>query len=161
MGALFVTQQPQQRILVALDGSELAERALPEVLALAKLPESEVTLLQVVPPVDEVVGDGEEFAIDQQWESRRINAARYLKRICARPEWRSVRARVAVETGRPAEAILDFARKHKMDRIVIATHGRTGLGRWVYGSVADKVLRAADRTVVLVRVGKTSGAARN
>ena len=45
--------------------------------------------------------------------------------------------------GRPAETILDFAQKHDIDRSVMASHGRTCLGRWVYGSVADKVLRAA------------------
>ena len=146
--------RPQQRVLVPLDGSELAERALHEALTLAKLPDSEVILLQVVPPIEEVITDGEEFSIDQQWERRRSGAARYLNGICARPEWRSVHTQVAVEMGRPAETILDFAQKHHIDRIVMASHGRTGLGRWVYGSVADKVLRAADRTVVLVRVGR-------
>jgi nucleotide-binding universal stress UspA family protein len=56
--------------------------------------------------------------------------------------------------GGAAEAILVFARKRNVDRIVMSTHGRTGINRWVYGSVADKVLRAADRTVVLVRALK-------
>ena len=147
-------QKTRQHMLVTLDGSELAELALPEVLTLAKLPESEITLLQVVPPIEEVVSDGEDFAIDQQWERRRASALRYLNGICARPEWHGVRTHVAVEMGKPAETILDFAQRHNVNRIVIATHGRTGLGRWVYGSVADKVLRAADRTVVLIRAGR-------
>ena len=146
--------RPQQRVLVPLDGSRLAELALHEALTLAKLPESEVTLLQVVPPIEEVVTDGEEFAIDQQWERRKSSAIRYLNGICTRPEWRGLHTQVAVEMGRPAETILDFAQKHDIDRIVMASHGRTGLGRWVYGSVADKILRAADRTVVLVRAGR-------
>ncbi len=146
--------RPRQRVLVPLDGSKLAELALPEALTLAKLPDSEVTLLQVVPPIEEVITDGEEFAIDQQWERRKSSALRYLRGICARAEWRGVRTQVAVEMGGPAETILEFAQKHDIDRIVMASHGRTGLGRWVYGSVADKVLRAADRTVVLVRVGR-------
>ena len=145
--------RPQQRVLVPLDGSALAELALREALTLAKLPDSEVTLLQVVEPIEEVITDGEEFAIDQQWERRKSSALQYLNGIRSRPEWRSVHTQVAVEMGRPAETILDFAQKHDIDRIVMASHGRTGLGRWVYGSVADKVLRAADRTVVLVRVG--------
>lgn len=147
-------QKTRQHMLVTLDGSELAELALPEVLTLAKLPESEITLLQVVPPIGEVISDGEDFAIDQQWERRRASALRYLNGICARPEWHGVRTHVAVEMGKPAETILDFAQRHNVNRIVIATHGRTGLGRWVYGSVADKVLRAADRTVVLIRAGR-------
>jgi len=60
-------------MLVTLDGSELAELALPEALTLAKLPESQITLLQVVPPIEDVITDGEEFAIDQQWERRRAS----------------------------------------------------------------------------------------
>jgi len=145
----------RHRILVPLDGSELAEFALPEALTLAKLPDSEITLLQVMPPIEDLIADGEEFAIDQQWERQKIIALRYLNGICARPEWRTLQTHVAVEMGRPPETILDFAQKHDIDHIVIATHGRTGLGRWVYGSVADKVLRAADRAVVLVRVGRS------
>lgn len=147
------TQRAEQRILLALDGSTLAELALREALILAKVPGSEIILLQVVPPIEEVITDGEEFAIDQQWERRKDSAQRYLKEICGRPEWRGLHTQVAVEMGNPAETILEFAKKHDINRIVIASHGRTGLGRWVYGSVADKVLRGADRTVVLVRAG--------
>jgi len=146
-----------QRILVPLDGSLLAELALPEALALAKLPESRVTLLHVIPPIEDVISDGEVITIDQQWENRRIHGMRYLQSICTRPDWKNVKVGVAVEMGIPAEVILDFARKHKIDRIVMSTHGRTGVNRWVYGSVADKVLRGADRTVVLVRAGSPIG----
>jgi len=147
-----------QSLLVPLDGSPLAELALPEALALAKLPESRVTLLHVIPPIEDVISDGEVITIDQQWENRRIHAVHYLESICARPDWKNVKVTVAVEMGIPAEVILDFARKHKIARIVMTTHGRTGINRWVYGSVADKVLRAADRTVVLVRAGSPIGA---
>ena len=146
-----------QRILVPLDGSPLAELALPEALALANLPESRVTLLHVIPPIEDVISDGEVITIDQQWENRRFHAIRYLESIRTRPDWTNVKVGVAVEMGNPAEVILDFARKHKIDRIVMSTHGRTGINRWVYGSVADKVLRAADRTVVLVRAGSPVG----
>jgi len=142
---------------VPLDGSPLAEQALPEALALAKLPESRVTLLHVIPPIEDIISDGEVITIDQQWENRRIHATRYLESICTRSDWKNVKVAVAVEMGIPAEVILDFARKHRIDRIVMTTHGRTGINRWVYGSVADKVLRAADRTVVLVRAGSPNG----
>ena len=67
--------------------------------------------------------------------------------------------RIAVGMGKPADVILDFARKHHVDRIVMCTHGRTGIYRWVYGSVANKVLHAADRTAVLVRAGSPDGSA--
>jgi nucleotide-binding universal stress UspA family protein len=146
-----------QSLLVPLDGSPLAELALPEALALAKLLESRVTLLHVIPPIEDVISDGEVITIDQQWENRRIHATHYLESICTRPDWKNIKVTVAVEMGIPAEVILDFARKQKISRIVMTTHGRTGINRWVYGSVADKVLRAADRTVVLVRAGSPIG----
>ena len=141
-----------QRILVPLDGSPLAELALAEALALSKLPNTEVTLLQVVPPIEEVITPGlQGITLDEQWDLQKQQALRYLHSICGRPEWHGVQIHVAVEMGRPAETILAFAEKHGADRIVMSTHGRTGLGRWVFGSVADKVLRAAKTTVVLVR----------
>jgi nucleotide-binding universal stress UspA family protein len=140
-----------QSILVPLDGSPLAELALYEALTLAKLPDSQVILLQVISPIENVITNGEVFTVDQQWENQRIHAVNYLQSICARPDWKNVKTQVAVEMGNPAEVILDFARKHKVDWIVMSTHGRTGINRWVYGSVATKVLEAADRTVVLVR----------
>jgi len=60
--------------------------------------------------------------------------------------------------GLPGETIIDYARRHPIDLIVMATHGRSGLQRWVYGSVADKVLRGADLPVLLVRAQSKQGA---
>lgn len=141
-----------QRILVPLDGSPLAELALVEALALAQLPNTEVMLLQVIPPIEEVISTGlQEISLDQQWELQKEQALHYLRTISARPEWHGVQVDVAGEMGKPAETILAFAEKHGVNRIVMSTHGRTSLGRWVFGSVADKILRAADTTVVLVR----------
>ncbi len=142
-----------QTILVPLDGSPVAELALHEARGLAEIPDSKVILLQVIPPIEDVISAGEIITIDQQWETRRARAREYLRALSGRQEWRKVQTEVAVETGNPAEVILDVAKKHNVDRIVIATHGRTGISRWVYGSVASKVLEAADRTVVLVRAG--------
>jgi len=100
-----------------------------------------------------VIGDGERAAIDEQWDNERRRALQYLESVCSRLEWRDVNVRVAVEMGAPADTILDFARKQAAEWIVLSTHGRSGVRRWVYGSVADKVLRAARTTVVLVRAG--------
>ena len=147
--------QPK-RILVPLDGSPVAEFALDEVGAIAELTESPVILLHVVPTIEDVIhGGGEVFTIDQEWERRKACALDYLKSISQRPEWQKVKPEIAVEMGNPAEVILDFAQKRNVDRIVMTTHGRSGIGRWrwIFGSVARKVLEAADRTVVLVRAG--------
>jgi nucleotide-binding universal stress UspA family protein len=147
-----------QRILVPLDGSPLAELALNEALTLAQLPDSKVVLLRVIPSIEDVISDGETFTIDQQWENRAGRARDYLGGICERPQWQKVKHEVAVELGDPANVILDFAQRHAIDRIILCTHGRTGISRWVHGSVARKVLEAADRTVVLVRAGLPQGA---
>ena len=147
----------QQCILVPLDGSPLAELALREAAGLSKLPNTEVTLLEVIPPIEDVIAMGpHEIAIDEQWELQRADALRYLRCIANRPEWQGVPVKTVVEMGPPAETILAFAEKNGIGRIVMSTHGRTGLGRWVFGSVADKVLRAASTTVVLVRPPATA-----
>ena len=149
-----------QRILVPLDASPLAELAPAEAVALSKLPNTEVTLLHVVPPIEEVITIGlQEISLDQQWDVQKEQALRYLRAIAARPEWHGLQVNVVVEMGRPAETILAFAEKHGIGRIVMSTHGRTGLGRWVFGSVADKILRAANTTVVLVRPPSDASAA--
>lgn len=142
-----------QRILVPLDGSPLAELALNEALALSQLPDSKVFLLQVIPPIEDVIAGQVVITVDEQWEVRRATAHDYLRAITERPQWRTLSTEIAVEMGDPAQVILDFAHKNQIDRIVMCTHGRTGLSRWVYGSVASKVLEAADRTVVLIRAG--------
>jgi nucleotide-binding universal stress UspA family protein len=111
-----------------------------------------VTFLQVVPPIEDVITVGlQQITLDQQWVLQKEQALHYLHTTAARPEWHGVKVNVAVEIGKPAETILALAEKHRVNRIVMSTHGRTGLGRWVFGSVADKILRAADTTVVLVR----------
>ena len=145
-----------KQILVPLDGSPLAEFALNEVGEIAELTESRVILLHVVPTIEDVVyGEGEVFTIDQQWERRKGRALDYLKSISERPEWQKVKHEITVEMGNPAEVILDFAERQNIDRIVMTTHGRSGTSRWrwTFGSVAQKVLQAAQRTVVVVRAG--------
>jgi nucleotide-binding universal stress UspA family protein len=147
------------KILVPLDGSELAESALSEALTLGKAFVAEVIFLQVVPAAEDIIRQvATTVSIDEQWQARKDQALQYLNRVRRRPEWSGVPTRADVEMGNPAEMIIDYSQRHKIDRIVMATHGRTGLGRWVFGSVADKVLRAADRTIVLVRaVNKNIG----
>ncbi|RPI53839.1 MAG: universal stress protein [Acidobacteria bacterium] len=139
------------RILVPLDGSPLAEAALSKAFALAKLPDAEVVLLQVVAPITRVIENGDRITVDQQWETERQQALSYLEAVRSRPGWAGASVRVAVEMGDPAETIVDYAERTGMDWIVISTHGRSGVRRWVYGSVADKVLRGATTTVALVR----------
>jgi nucleotide-binding universal stress UspA family protein len=142
----------QTKILVPLDGSELAENALDAALALPKTFDSEVTLLQAVPIPDVVIRQGNmELSIDDQRENRKDGAMKYLNSVRNRPEWSGTRTQVAVEAGNPAEAVLNYCQEHSIDKIVMTTHGRTGMSRLVFGSVAYKVFHGADTTVVPIR----------
>lgn len=142
-----------QHILVPLDGSTLAELALADAFALAELSRAEVTLLQVVAPIDHVIATEAEHPIfvDQQWEAKRLATVEYMHSVCERLGCPDVAVHPVVEMGLAAETIIDYARHHPIDLIVMATHGRSGLQRWVYGSVADKVLRGANQPILLVR----------
>lgn len=151
-----------RRILLPLDGSTFAERAWPHALAIAKAAGSELHLLTVVPLLDNpqmAVVDlypmyvYRSYLMDQQEEMRRLQADvhAYLQGLCQRSQAAGVAAEAVVRFGQPAEEILSYAHQAGCDLIVMSTHGRSGLGRWVYGSVADKVLRGADIPVLLVR----------
>jgi nucleotide-binding universal stress UspA family protein len=141
-----------QKLLVPLDGSTLAESVLAEAAVLGKALAAEVIFLQVILPIDDVIRSGPmTISVDEVWATQREQALRYLNEVRTRPQWTGVKTDIAVELGQPAETILDVARARGVDRIVMATHGRTGITRWVFGSVAEKILQAADRTVVLVR----------
>jgi len=139
-----------KHILVPLDGSELAELALTDAFSLAQLHQAEVTLLQVISPLEHLVVNGDLF-LDELWALQKNAAVRYLEDISRRDECKNLKIHLAVEMGPTAEKIIEYTHQAPIDLIVMATHGRSGFKRWVYGSVADKVLRGADLPVLLVR----------
>jgi nucleotide-binding universal stress UspA family protein len=155
-------------ILVPLDGSPLAERALPYAsvlargsgahLALVRVPHEEprtdapesTTLAWATgtePLIERTTGRGGAAAPEDEGAAPR-GPADYLEDVAA--GLALPQTAVAVVSGPPAAGILGEARDRTADLIVMATHGRSGLGRWLYGSVADDVLRHADRPVLLV-----------
>jgi nucleotide-binding universal stress UspA family protein len=147
-----------RRILVPLDQSALAEVALPEAVQLARALQAGIVLLHVVPLIDDVIQSGTmRIAADEIWSSRCDEALKYLNQVRA-GRLAGISTEVIVRPGEAADVILDVASTEHIDRIVMATHGRTGLTRWVLGSVAEKVLRATDRTVVLVRAPAAAAA---
>jgi nucleotide-binding universal stress UspA family protein len=150
-----------RRVLIPLDGSELAESILQPVLALGDPDQTEYTLLQVVMPAELSYGpaggrvSGLQESLKQLREVDELEAKRardYLEPLAQRLRERStaVSTRVACNE-RPATAILDDASVHAPDLIALATHGRGGLKRLVLGSVADKVLRGAETAVLVYR----------
>lgn len=143
-----------RRILLPLDGSPLAERALAPATALARDWGVELLLLQAVKPLTD-----REFAmLYASWESpdtvyahRQTAAERYLAEVQRRLRVAGVSSSTLVDEGHAADLILDTAEAEDVDIIVMSTHGRSGMSRWVYGSVADKVLREATCPLLLIR----------
>lgn len=140
-----------KRMLVALDGSQLAERILPYARSFAKALKIPVELLHVIDPEtlmpSLVAKHGRYYNV---LTAERADQDNYLKGVAASlPEPTTVDC--SVEIGRPAEVIVDRAAAHAGTLIAMATHGRSGVERWLLGSVADKVLHAAANHLLLVR----------
>jgi nucleotide-binding universal stress UspA family protein len=148
------------QILAPLDGSPLAEEALDAAAALARIWDTEVTLLQVVHPVQ--LAENTAFPIPSSYDEEltemgRTQAQDYLDNIVERLQVQGLRASgVAIIAWNAADTILDVARPERAAVVVLATHGRGGLRRLVLGSVADKVVRGADVPVLVYRPGNRS-----
>lgn len=141
-----------KRILVPLDGSPLAEAALAHAQALAHQFGSELVLLRVVvSPYAIVAPDLVLVGQDANQDLVHRQTEQYLKEVAGRLAAQGVKVRTLTCEGPVAEAILDHARAQCADMIVMSTHGRGGVSRWVYGSVADRVLQAAPCPVLLLR----------
>lgn len=139
-------------VLVALDGSPLAEAILPVVERMASPLDMMVLLVRVVPPPARGVSVmPPELAEDARVERLR-EAGAYLSRIAEDLGTRWIRTRTEVRVGAPAAEILAAARAASADLIAMTTHGRGGLGRLLFGSVAETLLREAPMPVVLLRM---------
>jgi nucleotide-binding universal stress UspA family protein len=133
-----------KRILVPLDGSPLAERALPYARTLAQAAGARIWLLRAVPSADLAGVKPHETQEREFWE-----AEGYLRDQSVCLPAGSVE--FATFGGGAAEGIVSECRSRQVDLVVMATHGRSGLGRWVFGSVAAGVLARAPAPVLLVR----------
>lgn len=144
------------KIVVPLDGSELAERVIPHVAGVARGRASQVHLLAVAPLMRSAAVSRYEAprsVADEQGEISRAGRelTEYLGTVARRTELAVADVQVAVRFGRPAEEILAFAGEVGADLVAMSTHGRSGIGRWVFGNVAERVLRAAVCPVLMVR----------
>jgi nucleotide-binding universal stress UspA family protein len=154
-------------IVVPLDGSELAEQVLPYVKDLIRNRAVKVHLISVAPLASVVsassapirmyplVMSQAEFALQTHQRDRiEQELTSYLNGIAIRLSPDLATTSVEVQFGEPAETLLAYAEEVKADLIAMCTHGRTGLARWAYGSIAEKVLRHAHCPVLLVRARK-------
>jgi len=147
-----------KKILVPLDGSKLAECALPHVEELAKGCDTEEVILVSV--TERVKGyrvlEGPSQPLGQRlvpeaFGKKEKQAQRYLDRIAKKMAAKGINVSTEVLLWEPAEAIVGYAKQYGCDLIVMASHGRSGLSRWTHGSIADKVLRASSIPVLMIR----------
>jgi nucleotide-binding universal stress UspA family protein len=146
-----------KKIMVPLDGSKLAECVLPHLETIVKGCESpEVIVVKAVEPLSVPYGrEVSQFTSLEQVKAfethQKVEAEKYLKEIVARLGKTGVNARAKVIYGKADESLSGYASKNKVDLVVIATHGRSGISRWVWGSVADRLVRSVCVPVLMVR----------
>jgi nucleotide-binding universal stress UspA family protein len=136
-----------KRILVPLDGSPMAERALVPALALAEAISARVIVLRVVIPLSLNLDPNFYQLIIRQ---RQDDATRYLRSIQSRFSSSPANLETQVIVGRGARSIINYAKEDDIDLIVISSHGSSGINRWIYGGVANKVLHNAPCATVLI-----------
>lgn len=143
---LMVRKEPIHRIAVTLDGSSLTERALAPGVALADALQAELVLLRVNEPefFRGLLPAAEKLAVEQDRELARAYLQDQARRLGTDVETFAV-------AGTAVEGILQFVEDHHVDLLVMCTHGRTGLRRWLYGSVTARVLRASQTSMLIIR----------
>ena len=143
-----------QTILVPLDGSKLAECVFPHVETLVRGSQAKrVVFARVVEPFHPPTGDYilPEEQLRKMEAEVKADAENYLQGVVSRAKYEGARVESAVLYGRAADTLAEFATKNRIDIIIIATHGRSGVSRWVWGSVADRILRSSCVPVLTVR----------
>jgi nucleotide-binding universal stress UspA family protein len=139
-----------RRILVPLDGSKLAEQALPHAIAQARGFGASLVMLRVAETLPH--SPGVSAADLDRIKKQTIEWAQdYLERVTAQVRDQGIQVESAIVEGRPNAEIIRFAESNSIDLIVLSSRGRSGFSRWLVGSVADRVVRGARVPVLLVR----------
>jgi nucleotide-binding universal stress UspA family protein len=150
-GKIFREIGLYKKILAPLDGSELAERALEHVRAVTKGSRAaKVILLQVVSWPAHPAHTLSDELIRSESEKAEACAKDYLAKVADSLKRDGIAVETAIVRGGPAEEILDYAKKNEVDLIIMSTHGRSGVSRWVFGSVADRVVHHSATPVLIV-----------
>lgn len=144
-----------QKILVCLDGSKLAEQIIPYAAEQASRFGSSLVLFQVVSLANLPAPTGIEsvpVAVpDDQLAEAEAAAKDYLEGLALPIQQKGLKVQCVTKIGRPAESIVSYAEENKFDLVAIATHGRSGLKRLVFGSVADYVIRKSGLPILLIK----------
>ena len=155
-----------KKIMVPLDGSELAECVLPHVESfITGCQVSTIVFVRVIEPApmayrgSYVTGELDYGKIQENTknieEERKSSAEKYLKEIVNQLKQNGVKFQTAVLAGKAADSLIDYSEANDIDLILMATHGRSGVGRWIRGSIADRILRASRAPVLMVRAPGT------
>jgi nucleotide-binding universal stress UspA family protein len=142
-----------ERILLTLDGSPLAEQAIPHAVVHAKHFDAELILMKVLEPLAKSINLPQRAVRKAEEETRKI-VSEYLERLAVDIRKNGISVRIVMVTGSPHAEIAQFAERENIDLIVICTRGQSGLSRWLMGSVADRVARGVSVPVLLVRARK-------
>ena len=143
-----------KKILVPLDGSSQAECVIPHVEAIARTGVEEIELVSVVEPVE--IPTRGKIALSEE-DLKRImveskqDTKKYLDQVVARLARSGIKVHPIILTGKPAESLIDYIGSNDVDLVVMATHGRSGLTRFFWGSVAEKILRSIETPILLVK----------
>jgi nucleotide-binding universal stress UspA family protein len=140
-----------KKILVPLDGSTRGAMALPYVEALARATQAEIILFRVVVIPDNHAIYSGAYVVIPQPDELKGEAIKYLSGMARPLQESGLKVSGIIGWGVPADAIIEYAKSNDVDLIAMSTHGRTGIGKWVFGSVTDKVLHAGDTPVLVVR----------
>ncbi len=147
-----------KRILMPLDGSKLGEAAIPYTAVLAQALDAELVLFQAgeIITVSGGFDDGGFYAkpTPQDLDRRKAFGLAYLDGLGKPLIERGLNTSSVLVMGSAADQIMNYSEENDIDLIAMSTHGRSGIGRWVFGSVTDKVLHAGDIPVLVVRPSK-------
>ena len=149
-----------EKVLVPLDGSELSECVFPHVKTFIEGCQlGYVVFVRVVEPATIISGPGAYVIspeiLEETESSQKSTAKDYLDQVIKHFQHEETALHSEVLVGRAAESLADYTKENDIDLIIIATHGRSGVTRWVRGSVADKVLRFSTVPVLMVRAPGT------
>ena len=143
-----------RKIMVPLDGSQVAECVIPHIEAIAGKSAARVELVTVIEPLEIptrgqiALSDDDIKQIDAESKNE---AAKYLKLVSGRLSHAGIKVNTVILSGKAADSLVRYAVNNSVDLIIMATHGRSGISKLFWGSVAEKILRATDIPVLLIK----------
>ena len=143
-----------KKILVPLDGSPEAECVIPHLETIAKTGVKDIELISVVEPI-EIPTRGRialsEDDLKQITLELKSETHKYLDQVAKRLTRAGIKVHPIILTGKPAESLIHYIDSNDIDLVIMATHGRSGITRLFWGSIAEKVLRSVNVPVLLVK----------